>query len=127
MAIRWKAVTKNRESYCACSLPEELVTTYTKGVTLKAKKDSLGFLTFTSRKAAEDFASDNWWGKIIFIKVRGKGRGKRIKKVIPPGKLRRTDTMRKYYKLVEGLDIEKSTYYGPPRGTMAYMELEVLS
>ncbi len=130
MAIRWKAVTKDRESYCAWALPKELVAIYTKGATLKAKKGSLGFLTFTSRKKAEDFASNNWQGKRIFIKVRGKGRGKRIKKIIPPGKLYRTVSLLEYYRLIEELKENKILSAYPcfaPEGTMAYQEVEVLS
>jgi len=92
MAIKWKVVTKDRRSLISTlarkatydnyliELVNKVTLTYTKGKTVIPDKDTLGVLVFETKKQAEifrDFSVSANDTKVI--KVRGIGKGRRIK------------------------------------------------
>ena len=94
MAIRWKVVTEERKSLISTlakeatydsyliKLVDRVTLTYTKGKTVVPDKDTLGVLTFETKKQACDFRNlSTSVTNTKIIKVRGIGKGRRIKAI----------------------------------------------
>ncbi len=124
MAIRWKCVNYNNESWLSVSLPKKYRLKYKKGTKIKAPKNSLGIFTFETKKMAERFLRDTeseYRAKIK--KVRGIGKGKRVKSLLTP----RSDIL----KFLVSSDLKNLLEIYSQRfiwvGGINYSEVEVLS
>ncbi len=125
MAIRWKVVTEDRESWSYFVLPKKLLTIYKKGARLKTVDGSLGFLTFRTKKQAIEFAETHNISKAYkIIKLNAIGRGKRISKVVATYHFDCTTSLQEIMAMLRRMPLHR---VNAPPGTIAYKEVEVLS
>lgn len=123
MPIRWKVVTEDRKS---CLVIASLYCYYyKKGSVVKARKETIGIMTFLTLKEAQNFREVRS-GKII--KVEGLGRGKRPKY---KDLCHFMDVLSFYTRILSGKSGHKEVIinneYAGPKGTICYKKVKVLT
>jgi len=119
MVIRWKVVTSDRKSYIIS--PDSIHSiTYIKGSTVGESIKGLGIMTFETKKQAERFGRFDIHNNYKIIRVRGIGRGKRIKWVSYIYK----GCMLEFY-LKYNVNSDDPGRHAP-RGTICYSKVKVI-
>jgi len=124
MPVRWKVVTKDRKSCLVTD--EKYCYSYKKGSIVKARKETVGVMTFTTEKAADNFMYEHFTVEqsIVreIIKVNGLGKGRRPKR----GELCNYTDVTTFYKgnlSIASLGVD----FNAPKGTMCYKKVKVLT
>jgi len=115
MPIRWKILTERRESYMSICLPRKYIVRYPKaGEEVSAPKDTLGLMTFKTKKLAMKFDNcDCDCNKLV--KVFGIGKG-----VVPDEICGDVDYLPAFYKR------NYQSFDEPPDGTICYQRIKML-
>jgi len=135
MPIRWKVVTKDRESWSMLLrpeiFPEKFVKIYNLNTIVSAHPKSLGLMTFKTKKHAKKFQSRHPVSGLRIIKVKGIGRGYVPKAIVA---LFRIISLNGILETTQELKTSgysrpycSSLFWSTPVGTICYKKVKVLT